>query len=127
MDADILILQETRKEIANTAKYSYLNKVRENSQGGGIAIGVKAPTIFRDISDKLPDELKNEEIILCQSVYQGAEIYIMNVYLNNYRQKRGLLKSIRSSLIQIQKTKPKALVIVAGDFNAHLNPLPGFN
>ena len=44
--------------------YSYLNKVRVESIGGGIAIGFKNPTIFRDLSDKLPDELKNQEIIL---------------------------------------------------------------
>jgi hypothetical protein len=42
-----------------------LNKIRENSNGGGIAIVVKAPTIFRDLTDKLPDSLKGEEIIFC--------------------------------------------------------------
>ena len=80
----MICLQETRKEIGNTSKYSYLNKVRVESSGGGIAIGFRNPTIFRDISDKLPEELRNQEIILSQTVIQGAEVYVMNVYLNHF-------------------------------------------
>lgn len=102
-----------------------MNKIRENSQGGGIAIGVRAPTIFRDISDRLPERLKEEEVLLCQIVYMGVEIYAMNVYLNNYQKKKGLLTPILNSIIQIQKTKPQALVILAGDFNTKVNPFPG--
>jgi hypothetical protein len=64
-DADLIFLQETRKDLNSTTKYNYLNKIRENSNGGGIAIGVKAPTIFRDLTDKLPDSLKGEEILFC--------------------------------------------------------------
>jgi hypothetical protein len=79
------------------------------------------------MSDKLPEELKNEEVILCQIVFQGAEIYILNVYLNNFTKKRSLLKPIKNCIIQIQKTKPKALVIVSGDFNSHKNPLDGLS
>lgn len=31
IDADVLLFQETRKEIGNTTKYSFINKVREQS------------------------------------------------------------------------------------------------
>jgi hypothetical protein len=64
-DADLIFLQETRKELISLTKYKYFNKIRENSNEDGIAIGVKAPTIFRDLSDKLPDLLKDEEILYC--------------------------------------------------------------
>lgn len=49
-----MCLQEVRKNVTNTTKYSYINKIRENSNGGGIAVGVKSPLIFRDMNDKLP-------------------------------------------------------------------------
>jgi hypothetical protein len=64
-DAYLLFLQEKRIKLNSTTKYHYLNKIRENSNRGGIAIGVKAPTIFRDLTDKLPDSLKAEEILCC--------------------------------------------------------------
>ena len=64
-DADLIFFQETRKEITSKTKYNYINKIREKSIGGGIAIGVKAPTIFRDLSDKLPESLKDEEVLFC--------------------------------------------------------------
>lgn len=95
--------------------------MRVGSTGGGIAIGFRNPTIFRDVSDKLPEELRDQEIILSQTVIQGAEVYVLNVYLNNFNKKKGLLKPIKECLIQIQKTKPKSLVLLVGDLNAHEN------
>ena len=39
----------------STKKFHYINKIREDRRGGGVAIGVKVPFIVRDISHKLPD------------------------------------------------------------------------
>lgn len=120
-----MILQETRKEIGNTSKYSYLNRVRLNSQGGGISIKVN---LFSESSViDYQAFSKRKRFCFIQYIFYDIKIYIFNVYMRNFRQKKYLVTLIRDCLINTQNSKPKSLVILAGDFNTNKSPFPELN
>ena len=64
---NIVCLQETRKEIKNTPSFDYINLIRQSgnlSQGGGIAVGIDAELFYRNLSELIPEVLKDNLEIL---------------------------------------------------------------
>ena len=56
-------------------------------------------------------------------MHTNFELYVINVYLNNYNQKKKYLGDLNKIIIHLMSTKPQATVIVAGDFNSKVPPL----
>ncbi len=59
----MLFFQETRRIINNTPAYNYVNRIRDpehntNRQGGGVAIGIVKSLTFRDLTNTIPQSLR---------------------------------------------------------------------
>ena len=62
-----------------------MNKIRDNKKGGGICIGVDKRLNYEDLGSEIPDALnENLELLLARVVHPDFEVFILNVYINNY-------------------------------------------
>ena len=48
----------------NTASYNFVNLTRKDNTGGGICTGIHKSLMFRDISEQIPDWIKESIEIL---------------------------------------------------------------
>ena len=51
------------------------------------------------------------------------ELFVVNAYLNNYRQKKKYMKNMNEWLIKFRINKPQAGIMVCGDFNTCIKPI----
>lgn len=83
-----------------------------------MAIGVTKSLTFRDLTATVPEALQAIELVFVQVVHEQFELYALNVYINNYQQKKSLLPDLQQWLLDLRSKKPEAIVLVAGDFNS---------
>jgi hypothetical protein len=88
-------------------------------QGGGLAIGVERSLTYRDLSDIIPATFSEPETLLVQIVHECFEIYLLNVYINQYARKKKYLKPLCRWLAEQISRKSNALWLVCGDFNSN--------
>ena len=91
--------------------------------GGGIAIGIASGIVFRNLTTKLPEALRSYEILFVQATHETFEAYLLNIYLSNFQQQKKILKRVNEFVRDLMSNKPKALVIVSGDFNSSKTPI----
>jgi hypothetical protein len=76
--------------MSNTPAYNYVSRVRvdpeclNKRQGGGVSVGIDRLLVFRDISELIPPLLADLEIVFVQIVHDNFELFILNIYVNNY-------------------------------------------
>ena len=88
-----------------------------------MAIGVTKSLTFRDLTATVPEALQAIELVFVQVVHEQFELYALNVYINNYQQKKSLMPDLQQWLLDIRSKKPEAIVLVAGDFNCAEQPI----
>lgn len=109
----------------NTPSYNIVNNIRKVDQiGGGICIGIDNNITYRNLTHLIPESITKEiEIIFLQVINSDFELYITNVYINNFQKKKKHLKQLNEWLINNSIRKPEALHIVVGDFNCNSQPI----
>jgi hypothetical protein len=56
-------------------------------------------------------------------VHTYFELYVINVYISNFNQKKKFLSDLNKIIINLISSKPEATVLVAGDFNTKDPPM----
>jgi len=113
----------------NTPAYNYVNRIRDpdhttKRQGGGVAIGIVKSLTFRDLTNTVPESLGEAlELVFVQIVHEQFELYALNVYMPKYHSQKRKLTQLQKWLLEIRCKKPKAILLVAGDFNTPILPL----
>jgi hypothetical protein len=90
----------------------------ESRQGGGIAIAIDRSLVYRDLTKQvIPVTLRDMEMVIVQIVNATFEIYAINIYIADYREQQGLLKTLHNWVVELIARKPTAIFLIAGDFN----------
>lgn len=125
-DAHFIALQETRKHINNTPRYTFHNKVRSEDPkaGGGIAVGIHKDFSSSNRNDLIPEDLKMLEMLLVHAAFPGAQVFIINIYIPPQSKSLFKLKkkSIERWILELFHSRPSATFLIAGDFNQKTPP-----
>ena len=131
MNVDIFLIQETKlvkKDKTPTFPgYTILRKDRrqfkgkENNRGGGLLIGVKEKTPFRQAKIDLRgggDEI-TESLTIEIPRSDGQKLRVTNVYIPPIRNTTSETARKRKSVVTTEKWPDKQFDCIFGDFNAH--------